>query len=54
MKRVLILMLKRISLSQKAELRSRFGGHSGPPPQHLVTPQPEHLTVWASLFAHHN
>lgn len=54
MKRVLIVMLKRISLEQKAELRSRFGGHAGPPPTELVAPTPEHTKAWGLLFCHKN
>ena len=54
MKKVLIVMLKRISLEQKAALRSRFGGHAGPPPTSLKTPTPLDIKVWGSLFCHKN
>ena len=54
MKKVLIVMLKRISLEQKAALRSRFGGHAGPAPQTLTKPQAEHIKAWGLLFCHKN
>ena len=55
MKRILIIfMLKRIALEQKGELRSRFGGHAGPPPQTLIAPTPEHVKAWGLLFVSDN